>query len=81
MISRAVRFEEIPGFSRLSGLMVMMAMTFLIILAISKTRIWLIFGSSIGTLIVLAAIIFLILKGSAHIAFGRGKTPQKKARQ
>jgi len=77
VISRAVRFEQIPGFRRLSGLMGMMALTFLILFALSRTRIWLLFGGSIFTLIALAAVIFLALKGAAAAAFGRG-APRKK---
>jgi len=44
LIRKNVSFEDVPGFERLSGLMVMIACSFAIALVIQKTRIWIIFG-------------------------------------
>ena len=77
IIARSVGFDEIPGFGRLSGLMVMIGMTFVIILALQKTRIWLVFGGSIGALLVIAAAIFALLKWGAYMAFRRREEPER----
>src|SRR6266545_5974271 len=55
LIRKNVSFEEVPGFDRLSGLMVMVGCSFAIALAIQRTRIWIVFGGSIERLFVLAA--------------------------
>src|ERR1041384_8262037 len=41
LIRKNVSFDDIPGFERLSGLMIMLGCSFAIALAIQKTRIWL----------------------------------------
>ena len=51
LIRKNVSFEDVPGFERLSGLMVMIACSFAIALVIQKTRIWIVFGGSIDRLI------------------------------
>jgi hypothetical protein len=61
LIHRNAPFARIPGFDRLSGLMLTIAASFVIALAVSKTRIWLFFGASIWMLFVLAAIVFAVL--------------------
>src|ERR1051326_1580563 len=58
LIRKRVSFELIPGFERLSGLMVMLGCSFVIALAIEKTRIFLFFGGSIDRLILLAVGVF-----------------------
>jgi hypothetical protein len=75
VISRSIRFDDIPGFGRLSGLMVMIAMTFVIVLAISRTHIWLFFGGSMATLLLLTVGIFALLKWGAYMAFRRRDEP------
>ena len=70
-LGRRVPFDRLPGVDRLSGLIVLIAVTFAIVLAISKTRIWLVFGGSIATLGVLAAAVFAVLRWSARAAFRR----------
>ena len=47
LIRNAVAFDEVPGFDRLSGLMVMVGCSFAVALAIQKTNIWIVFGGSI----------------------------------
>jgi len=76
-IRKRVDFELIPGFERLSGLLVMIACSFAIALAIQKTKIFLFFGGSIHWLLLLAAVIFGLLKWGAHLLFrGRDEAPQ-----
>ena len=76
LIRKNVAFEEVPGFDRLSGLMVMVACSFAIALAIQKTKIWILFGGSIERLFVLAAGIFALLKWGAYMLFRRRDEPK-----
>lgn len=76
LIRKSVSFDEVPGFDRLSGLMVMVGCSFAIALAIQKTKIWIFFGGSIERLFVLAAGIFGLLKWGAYMLFRRRDEPQ-----
>ena len=67
-----------PGFDRLSGLMVMMGCSFAIALAIQKTSIWLFFGGPIAQLFVLAAGAFGLLKWGAYMLFRRRDEPKQE---
>jgi hypothetical protein len=77
IVRRNVSFDLVPGFDRLSGLMTMIAMTFVVVLAISKTRIFLFFGGSIGVLITMAAFVFALLKWGAYMAFRGSHEPAR----
>jgi hypothetical protein len=78
LIRKSVSFKDIPGFDRLSGLMVMVGCSFAIALVIQKTRIWIFFGGSIGQLFVLAAGIFALLKWSTYMLFRRRDEPKRE---
>lgn len=69
IIGRNVEFADIPGFERLSGLMVMIAVSFAIALAVQKTRIWVFFGGSVTMLIVIAIVAFGLLKWGTYMMF------------
>src|SRR2546427_11916136 len=71
-----VSLDEVPGFDRLSGLMVMVGCSFAIALAIQKTRIWIFFGGSIERLFILAAGIFGLLKWGTYMLFRRRDEPK-----
>ncbi len=77
IVRRNVPFDRVPGFDRLSGLMTMIAMTFVVVLAVSKTRIFLFFGGSIGVLIAMAAFVFALLKWGAYMAFRGPRDPKR----
>ena len=70
-------FDDIPGFDRLSGLMVVIAITFVLVLAIEKTRIWLFFGGSITRLILLVAGLLALLKWGAYMLFRKKDEPKR----
>lgn len=79
LIMRAsVPFDAVPGFDRLSGLMVMIAVSFGIALAIQKTGIWVVFGASIQMLFAMAVFVFLLLKWGTHALFRRSDEPKLK---
>jgi hypothetical protein len=71
LVRRNVDFDQVPGFDRLFGLMVALAITFVLILGISKTRIWLFFGSSILNLLLLTVVLIAAAVWGTRLAFGR----------
>ena len=71
LVGRNVRFERIPGFGRLGGLMLILGLTFGMVLALHKTRIWLVFGGSMGNLLLALLGAFILFKVGAHLLFGR----------
>jgi hypothetical protein len=78
-IHKTVNFENVPGFDRIAGLMAMIGCSFVIALAIDKTRIWILFHSPIATLFVIAAGIFALLKWGTYMLFRRRDEPKQPA--
>jgi len=78
-VRKKVSFDLVPGFDRLSGLMVMMGCSFAIALAIQKTNIWIFFGGSIDRLLILAAGVFALLKWGSYALFRNRDEPKKEA--
>lgn len=72
LIRKNVSFDEVPGFDRISGLMVMIAITFAFVLVIEKTRIGIFFFGSIAMLIALVVGLFALLKWGTYMLF-RGR--------
>lgn len=77
-VQKNVGFEAVPGFDRLSGLMIMLACSFALALAIQKTRLFIGFFGSIERLFLLAAGIFALLKWGAYMLFRRAEEPMKE---
>ena len=77
LVSKRVEFKDVPGFDRLSGLMVLMACSFGVALAIHKARIFVGFFGSVEMLFVLAAGIFALLKWGGYMLFRSGDEPAK----
>ena len=73
--SRNVDFEPLPGFGRLSGLMVVLGLTFGIVFALSRARLFIVFGGSIFLLFGLCAFVFALLKWGAYLAFRKRDEP------
>jgi hypothetical protein len=80
-VRKNVDFASVPGFDRLAGLMIMIACSFGLALAIQKTKIWIFFGGSIERLFILAAGIFALLKWGAYMVFRRKDEPIKQRPQ
>lgn len=78
LIRKNVSFDQVPGFDRLSGLMVMVGCSFAIALAVQKTNIWIFFGGSIGKLFILAAGVFALLKWGTYMLFRRSDEPRRE---
>ena len=73
---RNVDFGPLPGFGRLSGLMVVLGLTFAVLFALSRTQLWIVFGGSILLLGVLGAFVFALLKWGTVLAFRRRDEPE-----
>jgi hypothetical protein len=74
IISGNVAFDNIPGFDRIYGLMAVIAVVFIFLLAVHKTRLWMVFGSSIFILAIIVIILIALLEKGAMMLFkGRDK--------
>lgn len=65
--------EAIPGFRRLTGFIWLLILTAIALWLLMRTRIWIIFGGGIGTLLILMALLFLALKWAFDRVFGEGR--------
>lgn len=79
IMGKQVKFDSLPGFERLSGLLILMGGTFAIVLLISKTFVGVVFGGSVIQLLAVATAVFLLLKWAAHAVF-RGPGEARKPR-
>ena len=61
-VRRFVDLEVLPGIDRLLGLFCVMGLAMGGAFAISRTRIWILFGGSIFTLLILAVVFYLAFK-------------------
>ena len=64
IIGKQVEFSKLPGFDKLSGLIVLLSVTFAIVLFVSKSRIFIGFFGSMESLLALAAFVYFLLKWS-----------------
>ncbi len=62
LIKRKTAFKRLPGFDHLAGLMIVIGITFVILLLIYKTRIFIVFFSSIFSLFMFGVVLFILLK-------------------
>jgi hypothetical protein len=77
-VSKNVGFDAVPGFDRLSGLMITIACSFGLALAVHKTRIFVGFFGSIDRLFLLAGAIFALLKWGSYMLFRRADEPARE---
>jgi len=63
VIKQDVNLDRIPGFDRIPGLLTMIAATFIGILLLQKTRIWVMFnGGSAVNLLIIFVVIFVLFR-------------------
>ncbi len=62
IIKRKTTFKRLPGFDHLAGLMIVIGVTFVILLLIYKTRIFIGFFSSLFSLLLFGVFLFILLK-------------------
>ncbi|MCI5221695.1 MAG: hypothetical protein D3924_03185 [Candidatus Electrothrix sp. AR4] len=72
-IRKNIAFDNIPGFDRLSGLMITIGITFAIVLAIEKSRLWVLFHGSIWLFFAITAVLYILLRIGARKLFGAGE--------
>ena len=65
--------RQIPGFQRITGFMLLLALTAFGVFLLTKTRIWIIFGGGIGSLLIAVTVLFFLLKWAFERAFGAGR--------
>lgn len=71
LIRRNVGFDEVPGFDRIAGLMVMLAAAFVIALVLARLRVLLVFGGGVVSFLVLAGLVFAAFKWGADRLMAR----------
>ena len=69
LCQRKVAMSRLPGFDRLSGLVLILALTFVVLLVLYKTRIIVGFFGSLESLIVLGIVMFLAFEYAAKKLF------------
>jgi hypothetical protein len=74
---RNVSFGPLPGFGRLSGLMTVLGLTFAVIFALSRTRLWIVFGGSMLLLGALGTFVFALITWGGYMAFRRRDEPER----
>src|SRR5438105_2553315 len=74
---RNVDFGPLPGFGRLIGLMAVLGLTFAVISALSRTRLWLVFGGSMVLLGALGVFVFALIRWGGYMAFRRRDEPEQ----
>ena len=75
VIKRAVNLDDIPGFERIEGLMLMLFCSFVLALIVQRTGIWLVFRGSFVWFIGLIVVIFAIIKLSSNLVIGKSRGP------
>ena len=70
LIGRKTDFDHLPGFGRLSGLMILLILVWIGVLCLYRFRFVIGFFSSVQSLIVIGLILFFIFKFGAYKAFG-----------
>lgn len=70
IVQKSVAFEDIPGFGKINGLILLLALTFIIMLALERFRLFVIFRGSGLLLLIVAAVIFFLLKYSIRAVLG-----------
>lgn len=69
-IKSKVAFEAIPGFDKITGLLMVITATFVAMLLIQKTHIWVVFVGSIAHLAIAFVVLFLIIRFGMKRLFG-----------
>ena len=73
IIRKRISFDEIPGFGRIQGLMILIGLCFAIAIAIQKSRIVFGFFTGFRGLLILAALIWLAFKLGSRLLQGKQK--------
>lgn len=77
IIRNSIEFNNLPGVDKLSGLMLIIGVTFFTTLIIDRMRFFVLFSGSVFSLFIICIIIFVVLKYAMRLLFGK---PKKKLR-
>ena len=78
-VSRNVEMDEIPGFDRLWALLVVIALTFGIAYVLDRFFFGVFFHAGLGTLLMIAGVVLVLLQIASHKAFGTKRDPVSDA--
>ena len=70
IIRKSVAFDDIPGFGKINGLILLFALTFVVIIALERLRLFIVFRGSGVLMLIVAVAIFFLLKHSIRLVFG-----------
>ena len=70
LVRRQANPEHIPGFTRITGFIWLLALTAIGVYLLMKTRIWIFIGGGIETLLIAMAVLFFLLRWAFDRAFG-----------
>jgi len=62
IVKQEADVNRLPGFNKLSGLVMLLAITFIAMLLIQKTRIWVMFVGNMGSLLILFLVLFVLFR-------------------
>ncbi len=71
-VRKAVEYKYIPGFNRLSGLVLMLGVSFFVAFMLDRFRLIVLFRGSLFSLLVIAAIAFVLLRLGSRLLFRKG---------
>jgi len=74
VMRRNVDFDSVPGFNRLTGLMTMLVVAFVVAFVLQRLRVWLFFGAPMIWFFVLVAALFALFKWGGRLLFGRRRS-------
>ncbi len=66
LVSRIVSLGDLPGIERLSGLLLILAVTFILTLIVLKTRIFMFFGGSVKAFGFILLVLFALIKWGSY---------------
>jgi len=70
LVGRTVAFDEIPGFGRLTGLMTLIGVLFILALGLEKMRLWVLFHAPLWILADLVLLLCVVAGLGSKVAFG-----------
>lgn len=74
VMRRNVDFDSVPGFNRLTGLMTMLGVAFVVAFVLQRLRVWLFFGAPMIWFFVLVAALFALFKWGGRLLLGRRRS-------
>jgi hypothetical protein len=71
LVGRKVEFTPLPGFERLSSLILVLGLTFFLLIILERMRVLVVFGGSLMALFVIGLVFFITLRTATKKLFGK----------